>query len=79
MSEQLNCHIALACVSRVEQQDLTGKKRDDAIINFFCGAIAALELADKPTDAAHLTKITALLICTRGYSYVKEMAAKAGG
>lgn len=76
MSEQLNCHIAKACVERMETKALKGVKRDDAVIEFFCGAIAALELTDKSAEANHLIKVTALLICTRGYSYVKEMAGK---
>ena len=64
-------------IAAVEQLDtLTGKKREDANIAFWCGAASAMhELGHPRTE--HVNRVIALVIATRGYAEVKNIADKA--
>ena len=63
-------------VARAEHLGMKGKARDNAAIEFFAGALAALD-AINHADVNHVATVTQLVICTRGYSEVKRIAEKA--
>lgn len=74
MSAELNKTLCESFIGRAELQELKGKKRDTAAIEFMCGAIAALDAVGKVDEANHLAMVTAMLICTRGYDEVERIA-----
>lgn len=66
--------LALASVDQLDT--LSGKKREDANIAFWCGAASAMHEIGHPS-AGHLNRLIALVIATRGYAEVKNIAEKA--
>ena len=65
--------IATACVARMDAQELKGKARDRATLEYFCGAAQTLHETDHP-DAQCVLMTTALLITSRGYGEAKKIA-----
>jgi hypothetical protein len=68
-------HLAHDFASRAGAQGWKGKTRDRNAIEFFVGASTAL-LAVNHRDAQCVFNVTALLICTRGYSEVEAICRK---
>lgn len=66
--------LATQFVSRATAQDMKGKSRDQKAIEFFCGAIGALDASAQNDNARWIERVTAILICTRGYSEVQRIA-----
>jgi hypothetical protein len=68
--------LAAQFVARAEAQGMKGAARDRAAIEFFCGAVAGqVALQGEHDDTAqHWLRVTALLITTRGYSEVANIA-----
>lgn len=70
MTVRINQRLAKEFISRAKTQGYTGKRRDAAAIEFFCGAAAALH--GDPTQQTVL--IAAMLVSARGYSEVERLA-----
>lgn len=69
--------LARTMVSRLEAQNMRGKKADSAVIEMFAGAIAAAEILDPSGKTAnHWSMVATLLVQARGATYVRELAAK---
>lgn len=66
-------HLASSFVKRATAQKLKGKKRDEAAIDFFCGAYAGLELAGH-RDAERILNCIGYILCVRGYAEVERWA-----
>lgn len=66
-------HIAKSFISRAELQGLKGKKRDNAAMEFFCGAATVTEAND------HGGSVMAFLVAVKGYREVLELAKLADG
>jgi hypothetical protein len=66
--------------TRAEFNNMKGKGRDNAAIEFFVGAMAALEAPEGGDRAAYdaVAIFTTMLLCTRGYNAILS-AAKDGG
>lgn len=63
----INNELARKFVDRATHLGLKGKKRDDAVLEFFCGAATALELAGRTDEANQVTCCATMLLATRGY------------
>jgi hypothetical protein len=68
--------IAQRFIERAEALNLKGKKRDDAALDYFVGAVAGAEMAGDTKLAEHLGVIAAMMISVRGYFAVREIAEK---
>jgi hypothetical protein len=69
-----------AFVARATTLGLKGKKRDAALIDFMCGAYAALAAKDPHGDEArHLATVLGLVFTTRGYSECERIAKREEG
>jgi hypothetical protein len=55
-------------VSRAKSQNMKGVARDRAALEFFCGAIAAIELTGDKAGADRVATFAAMLIQVRGYA-----------
>lgn len=60
--------LARSFISRAKAQNMKGKRRDDAAMEFFCGAIASTELTGDKDGADNLATFAAMLIAVRGYA-----------
>lgn len=74
MTATLTKALAQKFIERSEALGLKGKKRDDAALDFWCGAASALELSGRKLDADTLGRQAALIVAVRGYFGVREMA-----
>lgn len=63
-------------VARCEAMELKGKKRDDATLNLWIGAIHGAHIAGNAEIAGYLERVAVMVICVRGFSEVKHMAAQ---
>ena len=68
--------LSIKMVERANALGLRGKKRDDATLDFFVGAVNALYLAGKKKDADHIATVTAMILQTRGFDEVARLAWK---
>ena len=66
--------VARRFVERAAALELKGVKRDNAALDYFCGAAAGAELAGDPQLAHSLGVIAALIVSVRGYIGVQELA-----
>jgi hypothetical protein len=63
--------VAKACIERMEALGLkAGVKRDNACLDFYCGAASALEITDHTAAQAIATQ-AALIVAVRGYPGVQ--------
>lgn len=62
--------------TRAENFNLRGKKRDELACEFFLGASMGAEHAGDKQLSQTILAIASLLICTRGYAAVLELAGK---
>lgn len=67
-----------AFVTRSETLRLKGQKRDDAALEFFCGAAAALRIAGRAEDYEHVARVTGLVIAVGRYRAVERIAREDG-
>lgn len=67
--------IAQRFVERAESLGYKGKKRDDAALDYWCGAAVAAEASGDANLGQRLANIAVLIVAVRGYFGVKEMAA----
>jgi hypothetical protein len=67
--------LALSFIERADALSLKGKKRDDAALDYWCGAAIGAGLAGNTQLESHLGRIAALVISVRGFMAVKEIAA----
>ena len=63
-------------VKRAEAMQMTGKKRDQAALEFMLGALAVAEVKGDTALFNHLSKFVAFLVTTRGYAAVLEFSTK---
>jgi folate-dependent phosphoribosylglycinamide formyltransferase PurN len=70
---QITQRLAEQFIERVDALGYKGKRRDDAALDFFCGAASAAEALD-PGLTAHLTRVVVHLIAIRGYMAVLALA-----
>lgn len=75
MANSLLIGLSRQFVRRSEALGLKGKKRDEAAMDFFCGAFAALEAMKHGVEASNLATVIALVLSTRGYSEVEKWAS----
>lgn len=66
--------IAAKFVERSTTLDLRGKRRDEAAVDFFCGAGVALAAAGMDAEATRIAVVTQLVVATQGYPAVRRMA-----
>lgn len=57
--------VAQQFVERAKALGMKGKKRDDAAMEYFCGACTALEQVGH-ADLDHMMRVTVLLVSPRG-------------
>jgi len=62
------------CVERMEALKYKGKRRDDAVLDFFCGAAQGLSWAGNAEAAAHVGQRNYMVLAYRGYSEVLRLA-----
>ena len=74
MSETIIVKLARQCAAAVG--GTKGRKREEAVINFWNGAIMALD-AVSHEDAQWVGRVGHLLIASRGYSEVEAIIRKA--
>lgn len=65
--------LAKKFIERSNALKYSGVKRDNAALDYFCGAASMAELSGNVPLMEHLTRIT-LLIAVRGYIAVAELA-----
>lgn len=75
-SMQVVKQLALRFIERAEALNYKGKKRDDAALDFFCGAACVIEANGDPDLADHIGRVAVMLISVRGYFAVRELAAR---
>jgi hypothetical protein len=69
--------LAQQCVARVDGLGLGNKQRAaDAALHFFLGGAVVARAIGEENKAAHIERIAAFLIATRGMSEVRELAAR---
>jgi hypothetical protein len=59
--------LAVSFVERAKYLGLKGKARDNAVLDFFCGAACALEKVGKHEEAQQVGMTAAMILSTRGY------------
>lgn len=64
-------------VERSEALNYKGKRRDDAAIDFLCGAAATLKATGHDTEAEWLGRVVYLEIATRGFKAVQRISTQA--
>ena len=76
MSDEIKTTKALAekFIERSKELKYSGVKRDNAALDYFCGAASMAELSGDTALYAHLGRIITLLIAVRGYIAVAELA-----
>ena len=62
------------CVQRMEALKYKGKRRDDAVLDFFCGAAQGLAWAGNAEAAAHVGQYLYMVLRIQGYSEVLSLA-----
>ena len=62
-------------VKRSQAQGYRGIARDRLALDWFLGAATMLRLRGQPDQAAYLERLAALLLTTRGYSWLVNFAA----
>ena len=73
MTDSLARTLAKRFVERASALGLKGVKRDNAALDYFCGAASALEEIGDPR-AASIATTAALIVAVRGYMGVAEIA-----
>ena len=66
--------LAQKFIERAEALKYKGKARDNAALDFFCGAAAMAELAGDLPMYRHLGNIIVTMIAVRGYMAVRQLA-----
>jgi hypothetical protein len=66
--------IALKFVERAATLELRGQRRDEAAVDFFCGAAIALDAAGLDVEAKTIAAVVQLMVSTEGYDGVRRMA-----
>jgi hypothetical protein len=66
--------LAKKFIERSNALKYSGVKRDNAALDYFCGAASMAELSGNVPLMEHLTRIITLLIAVRGYIAVAELA-----
>jgi len=74
MSKELNDKLAVLALDRAAHMGYKGKRRDDFVLDYMCGAASALYLAGSPLDGGHLSNVTSLLLAAFPYERTKRMA-----
>lgn len=67
--------LALSFIEGADALGLKGKKRDDAALDYWCGAAIGAGLAGNADLERHLGRIAALVISVRGFIAIKQIAA----
>ena len=67
-------HLCQQFVERSKTLEYKGKRRDDAVMDFFVGALSAMS-PDHP-DYEHVAAVTAMIFSVRGYSEVERIAKR---
>lgn len=70
---KLPAKIARHCLAHVE--GLKGKARDRACVTFFAGAAMALYATGDEVNGAWIYRVTALLVCSRGFAEVENLTS----
>lgn len=65
---------AQQCVERMECLGYKGKKREDAVLDYWCGFAMGAKAAGDQEMCSNLAAIGALIIAVRGYAEVKRLA-----
>lgn len=76
MASRILQALARKFIGRADGLGYRGKKRDDAALDFFCGAAVAPDAAERGDLSQHIHTVNALVIATRGYVAVRELAAE---
>lgn len=66
--------IAALFVRRANAQEMTGRARDKAAMEFFCGALAVAEVTNDAELVNALGLFSGFLLAPRGYSEVVKLA-----
>jgi hypothetical protein len=67
--------LATSFMERADALNLKGKKRDDAALDYWCGAAIGAGLAGHTQLESHFGRLAALVISVRGFMAIKEIAA----
>jgi hypothetical protein len=67
MHETMIMSLTKAFVSRSTEQGYKGKRRDDAALEFFLGAVVSARELGREDVAQHLEVFAALVLSVRGY------------
>jgi len=67
--------LAIMFIERSESLGLKGKRRDDAALEYFCGAYAIATVQEDAPLAEHLGRTMTMMVSVRGYFAVRELAA----
>ncbi len=60
-------------VERSEALGLQGKKRDDAALDYVCGAATAYQIIHEDALVRHLSTVAALVVSVRGYFGIRQI------
>lgn len=74
MTTAITREIALKFIERAQLLDLRGKRRDEAAVDFFCGAGVALMAAGKETEAKTVALVGQLVVAVQGWGGVRKLA-----
>jgi hypothetical protein len=69
--------LAKSFIERAAHLNYKGKKRDDAALDFWCGAVRLAELSGNQKMAEHLTRAGVFFVASRGFFGIKELAEEA--
>jgi hypothetical protein len=75
-TETIITRLARGCVEALSYTGYKGKRRDEATVAFWNGAIIALH-GVKHEDADWVSRVGHMLIATRGYKEIEEIIRKA--
>ncbi len=73
MATKLLIDLCKGFVERSKAQHLTGKRRDDALMDYFAGAYYALHVSGQEKEANHTGTVAAMILSTRGYAEVEAI------
>ena len=71
--------LAKRFVERAEALGYKGKERDDAALDFFCGAAVGAEIIGNQAEADRIGRVAVMMVSVRGYIAIKELAAEREG
>jgi hypothetical protein len=66
--------IARKCIERMDELGMKGKRRDDATLDYFCGAAQGLSAAGDTRAASHVGYFVAVVLSIGGYGAVISIA-----